>query len=782
MSYPTAAEQAAERDALRKVLLSQLESLLVSLYPHGRVRLGKFQIGDIDGHKGRSLEVVLAGPKAGLWLDRATGDGGDVFDLVAAINHLDTRRDFVKVVAAANDWLGRTPISVVPRAPVVAVERVTTDRKTVNDDLGPVTARWNYLDVDGKVIARVTRFDPVGEKRVFLPWDVLARKPRPPEIRPLYNQPGLAKAACVILVEGEKCAEALIQLGLAGTTAMSGANAPVDKTDWSPLSGKIVLIWPDRDKPGWTYATAAGYAALAHGAEQVFILIPPDIEGGGEGKDGAGEDGWDVADAVAEGFDVLGFIESGARMELHRETSEPVAAERSVPGSDDWLALEFTLAYARDWQYVALWGKWLVWDGRCWRTELTLQATDLIRHVCRGAALAHNSERTAVKLGGSATVAGVERLARTDRHHAATAEAWDADPWLLNTPKGIVDLHTGHIRAHRREDRMTRVTEATPCSGFGSGSRPANVLNPCPTWLQFLEDVTQGDKDLIGYLQRIVGYCLTGVTSEHALFFLYGTGANGKSVFVNTIATLLGGYSTNAPMDTFMETRSDRHPTDMAGLRGARFVSSVETEQGRRWAESKIKSLTGGDKITARFMRQDFFDYIPQFKLVIAGNHKPMIRNVDEAMRRRLHLIPFTVTVPPERRDKQLAAKLLQERDGIMAWAVEGCLLWQRSGLRPPAAVLAATEEYFEGEDALGRWLEENCTQDKALSALTAHLFTNWKDWADAAGEFAGSVKRFADCLTTRGFEKWRNSLGQRGFKGLRLKYSGSNDDWRDSQ
>ena len=195
--------------------------------------------------------------------------------------------------------------------------------------------------------------------------------------------------------------------------------------------------------------------------------------------------------------------------------------------------------------------------------------------------------------------------------------------------------------------------------------------------------MTGGDQELMPTFSAMVGYCLTGVTIEHALFFLYGTGANGKSVFVTTLAMILGDYATNAPMDTFMETRSDRHPTDLAGLRGARFVSSIETEQGRRWAESKLKALTGGDKISARFMRQDFFEYVPQFKLVIAGNHKPTIRSIDEAMRRRLHLIPFTVTIPPERRDRKLTEKLLRERDGILAWAVEGCLDWQRMGLNP---------------------------------------------------------------------------------------------------
>ena len=183
-----------------------------------------------------------------------------------------------------------------------------------------------------------------------------------------------------------------------------------------------------------------------------------------------------------------------------------------------------------------------------------------------------------------------------------------------------------------------------------------------------------------------------------------------------------------------------------------------------------IKEITWGDRVSARFMRQDFFTYTPQFKLVIAGNHKPAIRNIDEAMRRRLHLIPFTITVPPHERDKHLADKLLTERDGIFHWGVQGCLAWQRTGLQPPQAVLEATDEYFESEDAIGRWIDERCVRHANAKALTMELFNDWKLWAEAHGEFVGSQKRFADVLVTRRIDKWRNSGGARGFVGIGLK------------
>jgi len=738
-------ESRAGRDEVFSDLLSRLESVLFTLYHAGKVRHGKFFVGDVLGSPGDSLEVVLEGEKAGLWTDRATAQGGDLFDLIAAHHHLDAHADFPMVLEIAAGLSGSALVKL-PRK---------SRRQAPVDDLGPATAKWDYCDADGKLLAVVYRYDPPGRNKEFRPWDAKRRKMAPPEPRPLYNQPGIAQSSQVILVEGEKCAQALIDMGICATTAMHGANAPVDKTDWTPLAGRQVLIWPDRDKPGWEYADRASQALLMAGAASCHILYPPEDA----------PDGWDAADAKVEGFDITGFIAHGPRLQMQLAEEYSLAeiagrdgpTEESVWGTEDALALSFTRRYHQDWRYVAAWGKWMVWDGQRWRTEDTLAATDLIRHVCRQAAIRSSNPKVAAKLASSSTVGGVERLARADRRHAATTEEWDADPWALNTPGGVVDLKTGRNHAHDRSDRMTKITTATP-------------RGDCPTWRQFLIEVTGGDKALQDYLQRMAGYALTGSTREHALFFLYGTGANGKSVFLNTLASILGNYATNAPMDTFMETRSDRHPTDMAGLRGARFVSSIETEQGRRWAESKVKSLTGGDKISARFMRQDFFEFFPQFKLFVAGNHKPAIRNIDEAMKRRLHLIPFTVTIPPEQRDKHLQQKLMAERDGILAWAVQGCLAWQRDGLNPPDSVVSATDEYFEAEDAVGRWLEENCVFAANAKSLTAELFNDWKQWCDAAGEFIGTQRRFSDLLITRGIEKWRNGTGLRGFRGIGLK------------
>ena len=308
------------------------------------------------------------------------------------------------------------------------------------------------------------------------------------------------------------------------------------------------------------------------------------------------------------------------------------------------------------------------------------------------------------------------------------------------------------MRPYRREDYCTKKAAACP----GPNKK-------CPVWLDFLSVVTAEDVELQKYLARVAGYCLTGLTTEHVMFFFYGTGANGKSVFLNTLAAAWGDYATHAPLGMFMETKNERHPTDLAKLHGARLVIATEVGQGNRWDEAKIKAMTGGDTISARFMRQDFFDYKPQFKLMIAGNHKPSLRNVDEALRRRLHLIPFTVTIPLEKRDKTLSERLWAERDGILTWAIRGYTEWQRVGLNPPASVLTATEEYFQYQDNVGRWIADECQFHHRAVSTPTELYQSWKVWAEKLGEHPISMKRFSEELTRKGFEK------RRGVKGMQF-------------
>jgi len=450
---------------------------------------------------------------------------------------------------------------------------------------------------------------------------------------------------------------------------------------------------------------------------------------------------------------------SGLKRRLARSiqfAEPPAVSVRPAACSDDALALKFSQRYGDDLRYTNMWGYWSVWNGSYWERDDTRHVFDIARQVCREASSSCGDEKLARQIAGASTVAAVERLARADRRHAATVDQWDADPWLLNTLGGIVDLRTGALRSATREAYCTKITAVAPDE-------------ECPLWKAFLSRITDRNNDLQEFLQRMCGYALTGITREHAFFFPYGTGANGKSVFINTISGAMGDYAKTAPIETFTASNSERHPTDLAGLQGARLVAATETEDGRRWAESKLKRLTGGDSVSARFMRQDFFEYVPQFKLVIAGNHKPGLSVVDEAIRRRIHLIPFTVTIPEGERDEELTEKLREEWGGILQWMLEGCSVWQRQGLNPPAIVRDATEDYLAAEDAIGRWLEERCDIGSTHSSTIADLFRSWRGWCEENGEPECSQKRFSQYLESRGFTRERSSEA-RSFRGLTLK------------
>jgi putative DNA primase/helicase len=438
-------------------------------------------------------------------------------------------------------------------------------------------------------------------------------------------------------------------------------------------------------------------------------------------------------------------------------------ADAQAPAfSEEALALEFAELYASQLRYVAKWKRWLRWSGVQWKVDDTLRVFNLVRRLCRKAA-ENAHPKISKRIASAKTVAAVEQLARSDRRLAANVDQWDADPWLLNTPMGVVDLRTGKIRAAKLEDYATKVTGVA-----------ANNSMPTPVWNAFLQRATGRDEELAGFLRRISGYSLTGITAEHALFFLYGTGANGKSTFLNALSGCWGDYHRTAPIETFTASKSERHPTELASLHGARLVTATETEEGRSWAEARIKSLTGGDRIAARFMRRDFFEFMPQFKLAIGGNYKPALRGVDEAMRRRFNLIPFTITVPPEERDKTLADRLKSEWPGILSWAINGCLEWQKVGLATPESVRLATAGYLESEDAVATWIEEECDVDPSAWESTTDLFASWNGYANRTGEQVGSLKRFRQRLENRpelDLRAFRRSMdGRRGFYGLRVK------------
>ena len=434
--------------------------------------------------------------------------------------------------------------------------------------------------------------------------------------------------------------------------------------------------------------------------------------------------------------------------------------------TEDGAALHFAALYSDALRFCHDTGCWFQWTGAIWKPERTGLAFHWARELARKIAMdAGKGER--ISASKTSFARGVERYAQADRVFAVTIEKWDSDPLLLGTPGGTVDLRTGELM---RADPALMISKSTSVT-------PAPQAD-CPRWLSFLNEATGGDEGLIRFLQQWCGYSLTGDTREHALVYMHGKGGEGKSVCINTITGIMGDYARTAPMDTFMTSAGDRHPTDLAMLRGARLVTASETEEGRAWAEARIKSLTGGDPISARFMRRDFFTFTPSFKLLFVGNHQPILTNVDDAARRRFNIIPFVRK--PAKPDPTLPEQLKTEWPGILRWAIQGALDWQQSGLTRPEIVTNATKSYFEAQDTFTQFLEDECDCEPGNDykrELTADLFAAWSQYAKAAGEIPRGGKAFAGELEKRGFRKWRSNAG-RGFSGIRLKpQAGRNGD-----
>jgi P4 family phage/plasmid primase-like protien len=463
------------------------------------------------------------------------------------------------------------------------------------------------------------------------------------------------------------------------------------------------------------------------------------------------------------------------RPPLPEEAPEDVA---DVETPDDWSQDSLALDLTRSWgeaRHVALWGKWLFWAGTHWQEDERLSHMTRARDYLRRRAedlLGHDqkAKRPADNIRSAKTVAAVVGLARSNQDVAAGVEDWDKDPFLLGTPGGTVDLTTGELRPARPEEGITKLTSCAPAP---KGTRSV-------AWEYFIHEITNGREELAANLKRLCGYALTGSVREHAICFAYGSGTNGKSVFVGTIAGVMHDYAAAIPAEMLMVSTGDRHPADVARLRGVRLAIGSETEDGRQWAEAKVKALTGGDRIPARFMRQDWFEFSPAFKIIVCGNHSPSLRGVDKAIRRRLHLLPFDFTVPDGKIDKNLGEKLAAEGPAILRWAIDGCIEWQQRGLDPPPCIREATDKYLADEDVILRWIEAAGEFSPASWQSAAELWTSWKRFAEKAGEDVGTQRRFAVRLVEHGLiPDKRSHAGGRGYLGLKLTHPPVEEDCR---
>ena len=427
--------------------------------------------------------------------------------------------------------------------------------------------------------------------------------------------------------------------------------------------------------------------------------------------------------------------------------------------------------FGDDLRYCSPLKSWFFWDGRRWSRDVTEKVRQYgkkaVRKIHKEAEKAPDARdrkdiaKHAMQSESEARIRAMISLARSDENIAVLPEEMDLDPWLLNCLNGTVDLKTGKLLSH---DRQVLITKLAPVQ-FDENAQ-------CPLWLSFLNRIMNGNDNLISFLQRAVGYSLTGDTSEQCLFIFYGAGANGKSTFLQTINSMLGDYATQTPTETLLVKQKGAIPNDVARLKGARFVTASEAENGQRLAESLIKQMTGGDTISARFLHQEWFDFDPTHKIFLGTNHKPVINGTDEAIWRRIRLVPFEVTIPEPERDRNLIHKLEDELPGILAWAVKGCLQWQEEGLGIPEEVKVATQSYRCEMDILADFISDCCTIDESASVAVKDLYEAYRRWCDLNGEKALKKPSLARKLQDKGFLTVRGSGGVWIRRGLCLRSS----------
>ena len=519
------------------------------------------------------------------------------------------------------------------------------------------------------------------------------------------------------------------------------------------LVAQIPNIYSDRE----TYI-AVGCAVKAAGGEGAFHVFADWAsrwEGGTNQEEVVKSDwkrmhppfriGWAWLRDLAEGH---GYNTAPDEFEVVYDASELQDGAASITGvlllSDTWVVEQLTSMLHEQIRYVPESGNWHVWNGSAWEQDRLNRAEHLVRQGLVGLSQLVQDMGTGVASKKEADKFGKAIMALQSRNALTKAlpelqahpvltlcqADFDADDWALNTPEGLVDLKTGE---------RTGPNPAKLCSK--SVAVPPAKATP-NLWLEFLADVTGGDEELQLYLQKLAGYALTGTTQEQILAFIHGPPLTGKTVFLETLSGIFGSYHVTTDANTFSAPKGDRHPADIAALAGARLVTAAETAEGRSWDTQRVKTLTGGDEVSARHMRQNFFTYKPRYQIIIVGNHEPEVGGVDDALMRRLHIIPFEHS--PENPDRLLFERLKDEWPAILQWAIDGCKMWLEEGLTPPPAVVERTKSYRREEDPIGLFLEECCIIDAEGDATVSRrqLFEVWAQWCHAQGEDPGTLKQ----------------------------------------
>jgi len=443
---------------------------------------------------------------------------------------------------------------------------------------------------------------------------------------------------------------------------------------------------------------------------------------------------------------------------------DPLPAELS----EDALSDDFASQHGEDWRCVKAWGQWLHWDGEAWAEDRDDSRVEPMRAICRGALYTPEGQRLTPdgrrKLGRQAVAYAALRYAGTDPRIRSTPEAWDSDPYMLGVPGGVIDLKAGKLIEAAREQHITMRCAVAPADG-----EPTH-------WLRMLRYWLGEDDDVIGFLRRYLGYALTGDGREQCMAFFYGPAAAGKGTIMRLISYILGSvpppdtskfrsYHYEAPIATFLESRNDRHTTELAAMHQKRLITSEEPAAGAKWDEAKIKWLTGGSFVTARYMRGDNFSFSMTGKIIVAANHRPRLATTDASIKRRMHVIPFEHPVPDEERDNALDARLRAEAPQILNWLIQACMEWQDCGLGLPEKISSATETYLQAEDVLAQWMDEACERDGDSDSKS--LYQSYCRWAEEQGEKIWSRRAWANALVERGFKTRKGTAGMRMICGL---------------
>jgi putative DNA primase/helicase len=471
---------------------------------------------------------------------------------------------------------------------------------------------------------------------------------------------------------------------------------------------------------------------------------------------------------------VMADGEVGVR--LRSGTGAPLRSELEYQAgllTDVGNAARLLLKRGDDLRYSANLGVWLIWDGKRWKPDDRKRIVTL----CKETALSILDEaKRADDDRRDALMKWARDSQKKDRITAMAALAepevavgpddLDADPWLFNCKNGTIDLRTGELRPHTREDLITKMApvEYDPDAG-------------CPRFMRFLDEIFDEDLGLVGFVQRWLGYCLTGDITEQILPIFWGEGGNGKSVLIDTTVLLMGDYAGVAPPDLLVVRKHQEHPTELADLMGKRLVVASESERGAELRLQLVKRLTGDATIKGRFMRQDYFEFPRTHKLILVTNNRPEVKEDTEAAWRRLRLVAFTVVIPPEKRDKQLMKKLKAEWPGILAWMVRGCLDWQRDGLGEPEKVMLATAEYRGVSNSVKAFLDDRCTRGEGLYVPAKDLLVAYAEWCARARLVPLKGKEWGAALKSLGCQPKR-LFGDRHWLGIEL--SDPSDDGSD--